>query len=385
MKVCFETFGCRLNRAEALQTEADYLAQGWTTTDSHSDADLIVVRGCSVTARAQHDCERLIDHLRRKYPVKRLIVTGCLPGAQREIRPAAPDAVPTRTARAYLKVQDGCNATCTFCIVPTFRGKSVSVPFGQVLDRARRFIDAGYHELVVTGCNLMQYAADGKRLVDVLEALARICAPTCRIRLGSLEPVPAARDIVALMAENAAFCRFLHLPVQSNADLVLRAMHRPYTSADVEAILKDALERLPFLGLGCDLMTGFPGETEYDFLRTEVLLAHFPFSKVHIFPYSERPGTAATGFGGVVPREVRLERARRLSKIAEAARARFAGKFVGRDVTLVVEDAAHTAGWTGEYLWCRAASTCKASAVRKELRTLRVVKTEGDTLVGVPL
>ena len=385
MKVCFETFGCRLNRAEALQTEADYLAQGWATTDSHSDADLIVVRGCSVTARAQHDCERLIDHLRRKYPVKRLIVTGCLPGAQREIRPAAPDAIPVRTARAYLKVQDGCNAACTFCIVPTFRGRSVSVPFDEVLDRARRFMDAGYRELVVTGCNLSQYAADGKRLVDLLAALARFCAPTCRIRLGSLEPVPAARDVVALMAENAAFCKFLHLPIQSNADLVLRAMHRPYTSADVESILNDALKRMPLLGLGCDLMTGFPGETEYDFLRTEVLLARYPFSKVHIFPYSERPGTAAEGLGGVVPREIRLARARRLAKTAEAARTRFAGKFIGRDVTLVVEDAAHLAGWTSEYLWCRAAGTYNEPTARKELRTLRIVKTDGDTLVGVPL
>ena len=193
MKVCFETFGCRLNRAEALDQEAEYLADGWKLTSSHSDADLIIVRGCSVTRRAQRDCEHLIAHIRKKYPNKRLLVEGCLATSRTEkiaVRHAPVQAsgksslsVPTRTARAYLKVQDGCSGKCTFCIVPKFRGKSSSIDFDAILDKAKRFIDVGYHEIVVTGCNISLYASGGKRLPELMDALAGL-SPECRIRLG---------------------------------------------------------------------------------------------------------------------------------------------------------------------------------------------------------
>lgn len=382
MKVCFETFGCRLNRAEALQTEVDYLAQGWTTTSGHADADLIIVRGCSVTSRAQHECEHLIEHLRAKYPAKRLIITGCLPNAQRGTLLKESGSLPTRTARAYLKIQDGCNGSCTFCIVPQFRGRSKSVPFEEVCTKARQFIDAGYHEIVITGCNLTHYVMDGKRLVDLLAALAIICGKDCRLRLGSLEPVPAAREIVALMAENAAFCPFLHLPVQSASDLVLKAMRRPYTARDMEDLLRDALKLMPNLALGCDLMTGFPGETDYDQLRTESFLAAHPFSKVHIFPYSERPGTPAANFEGAIPHAIRSARAHKLARIAKKSRARYAQKFLGQKVTFVVENAAEAAGWSGEYLWCRA-ENAGVKATRKNFLTMRVNKVEDDVLLGV--
>ncbi len=383
MKVCFETFGCRLNRAEALQTEADYLGQGWTTTSAHADADLIVIRGCSVTARAQHECEHLIEHIRAKYPLKRLIVTGCLPGAQKVLPPKdGEEALPTRTARAYLKIQDGCNGSCTFCIVPHFRGNSESVPLETICDRARRFMDAGYHELVITGCNLTHYASNGKQLVDVLAALAELCGNDCRIRLGSLEPVPAAKEIIALMAENAAFCPFLHLPIQSASDLVLKAMRRPYLSKDVTELLKDALQKMPNVALGCDLMSGFPGETDYDQLRTESFLAAYPFSKVHIFPYSERSGTPAANFEGVIPHAIRHARAHRLAEISKTTRHKYAQKFLGKDVSFIVESSAQASGWSGEYLWCRVEGGNK-KAVRKQLLTMRVTKVEDDVLLGV--
>ena len=383
MKVCFETFGCRLNRAEALQTEAEYLAQGWDTTSAHADADLIVIRGCSVTARAQRDCEHLIEHIRAKYPLKRLIVTGCLPGAQKVVPPKeVEEAIPTRTARAYLKIQDGCNGSCTFCIVPRFRGSSVSVPLETICDRARRFIDAGYHEIVITGCNLTHYVDNGKRLVDVLAALAQLCGTTCRIRLGSLEPVPAAKEVIALMAENAALCPFMHLPIQSASDLMLKAMRRPYSVKDVTELLKYALQKMPHVALGCDLISGFPGETDYDHLRTESFLAAYPFSKVHIFPYSERPGTPAATFEGVIPREIRHARAHRLAEISQATRHKYALKFLGQKVAFVVESSSQVSGWSSEYLWCRVEGGNKKAA-RKQLFNMRVTKVEDDVLLGV--
>lgn len=365
-KVCFITFGCRLNRAEALDMEARYLANGWELTDDHKEANLFVVRGCSVTERAQHDCEKLIDHLRRHYPHTALQVTGCLKDKFRLSRgtgtiekfadATSPAPVPTRTARAYLKVQDGCSGACTFCIVPKFRGKSVSVPFEDVLDKARRFIDAGYHEIVVTGCNLSLYASEGKRLPDLIAALAELGAapdPTdgCRIRLGSLEPGDCATETVRTMAEHANVCRFLHLPIQSGSDRILASMRRPYRVKNVLAVIDAAVRAMPSIGLGCDLMTGFPGETEYDQIGTVNLLTAQPFSNVHIFPYSERPGTIAANLPDRVPRSVRSARARALLKIANDKRRTLGKGLVGKTVDVIIEDEAKQAGWTSEYFW----------------------------------
>ena len=379
MKVCFETFGCRLNKAEALQMEAEYLAKGWETTKDHKEADLFVVRGCSVTRRAQEDCEKLIAHLRRHYPAKMVRVCGCLSQATRTKTPDSVSddvPVPTRTARAYLKVQDGCAGKCTFCIVPKFRGLSESVDFVRVLDRAKRFVDAGYHEIVVTGCNLALYASQGKRLHDLLLALADVDTG-CRIRLGSVEPEISTLETVRAMSERPNICHFLHLPIQSGANRILKVMRRPYQIHDVDKIISTATELMPDLGLGCDLMTGFPNENELDFSATVGLLKRFPFSKVHVFPFSKRPGTPAAGFPNQIPRTVKTSRARMLSEAAVAARQKFAQSFIGKTVELVIEDAQKVAGWTGEYLPCKIEGS---EVPRKELVRARVYNVKGDLL-----
>lgn len=392
MKVCFETFGCRLNRAEALDQEAEYLAAGWELTDSHSDADIIVVRGCSVTRRAQRECEHLIAHIRKKYPLKRLLIEGCLAtshtakiavqhalGALHKTTDVVP--VPTRTARAYLKVQDGCAGKCSFCIVPKFRGQSTSVDFGAVLDKAKRFIDAGYHEIVVTGCNLSLYASGGKRLPELLAALAAL-SPDCRIRLGSLEPSDVAIDVVATMAGNSNVCRFMHIPVQSASNRMLSAMKRPYLMKDVRDLVCAIRKQIPDAGIGCDLMTGFPSEGDLDFMATRGMLERDPFSRVHVFPYSERPGTPAAALPHVVPPEIRKARARDLSLIADKKRTAFATHFIGKATDIVVEDEDTCSGWTSEYLWCSCPNT---HLPRKSLVAVRIVESKGHTLIGTPI
>jgi len=403
MNVCFETFGCRLNRAEALEDEAKCLANGHKIVKEHGKADLIVVRGCSVTARAQRDCEHQIAHLKRKYPNKRLIVTGCLPGSQKKIagfesrssnsspQPTThdPQPVPTRTARAYLKVQDGCGGNCTFCIVPKFRGTAISEPFGATVDKAKRFIEAGYHEIVVTGCNLSLYASEGKRLPDLLAALAGL-SPDCRIRLGSLEPWGCAEEVVDAMAEHANICRFLHLPVQSGSDRILKLMGRPYAVEDVERIARKAQVLMPFVSLGCDLMTGFPGESEGDFMLTRKLLADLGFSNAHVFPYSERPGTPAAKMRGVIPKDVRSDRAHILGNIAKLNRQRFARRFIGKEVEIVVEShGQQPQGWTSEYLWfkgpVRQATGVTKTFHRKQLMRFVVRSADKGILHGVSI
>lgn len=381
MKVCFETFGCRLNKAEALQQEADYAAKGWEITDSHSDADLFIVRGCSVTARAQRDCEKLIDHLKRKYPAKPIRIEGCLekpllqrlrPGMQPYNVPHSPENTPVRTARAYLKAQDGCSGKCTFCIVPQFRGQSKSVPFQELVDKARRFVDAGYGEIVVTGCNLSLYASEGRRLPELVGALADIAEGAghpVRIRIGSLEPGACALETVHAMAGLRNVCKFLHIPVQSGSDRILSAMRRGYAVADVEELAETAVRLLPNLGLGCDLMTGFPDESELDFRATKGLLKRIPFSNAHVFPFSERPGTMAAGLPGSIDKRIRSQRAHSLAELASAKRLKFAKRFIGRTVEVVSEKDSGCSGWTAEYLYCKSVSPVPRKTLVKVLVT----------------
>ena len=355
MNICFDVFGCRLNKAEALEDEARALGNGHKIVKTHAEADLIVIRGCSVTGRAQHDCEQEIARLKAKYPAKRIWIAGCLKDAKPLVIKRATGAesgspgVPMRTARAYLKVQDGCNSACTFCIVPKFRGKSRATAKAEVLDKARRFIAAGYQELVLTGCNLCQYP-------DFPGLVAELCElyPKCRVRLGSVEPGSVAERLVELMSSTPNLCRFLHLSIQSGSQMVLNEMRRPYSSRQVDALLAKAVALMPDIGLGCDLIAGFPGETELDFGQSASLITRFGIVNVHAFPYSERPGTLAAAMRGQLPREVRRERARQLAQLGERNRTRLLRKFVGKTVAVVAETRGdkQVAGWTGEYLWC---------------------------------
>ncbi len=387
--MCFDTFGCRLSRAEALDQEAEFLERGWELTEQHSDADLIVVRGCSVTRRAQRDCERLIEHIKAKYPHKRLVVTGCLAQKSKPftLRPRAaddPPPVPTRTSRAYLKVQDGCSGICAFCIVPRFRGKSVSVDFDEAVAKARRFIEAGYREIVVTGCNLSLYSSGGKRLGSLLAALADLAPPSlgdgsCRIRLGSLEPSPVVDEVLGAMAERSNICRFLHIPIQSGSSRILAAMRRPYTARDIDELISKAKQRVPGIEIGCDLMTGFPGEHDLDFLATRGLLARSRPSRVHVFPFSERPGTMAERMQMQIPPAVRKARAQELSDLADRIRSETARRFIGKTVELVVEDEKTCGGWTSEYFWC---SCPHKRATRKSIVKAVVHGTDKHMLIG---
>ncbi len=383
MNVFFETFGCRLNRAEALDQEADFLAHGWTRVETPDRADMIVVRGCSVTRRAQRDCEKRIAHLRQAFPTTPLKVFGCLPEAtrapQNPAASAATDALPTRTARAYLKCQDGCNGACAFCIVPRFRGASKSVPFESVLSKASRFIEAGYHEIVLTGCNLGLYAAQGKRLPQLVDALAAL-APDTRIRLGSLSPSSCAREVVDVLAARANVCRFLHIPIQSGSDTILRAMNRPYRASDIEDLVHHARATVPRVAFGCDAITGFPGESDLDFLATKGLLKRLNFVHAHVFPYSERPGTVASRLPLALPRDIRHQRARDLAFSVGRARKEAARLFIGDTVEVLVEDAKKGRGWTGEYFACRVAPTDRLT--RKSLVAAVVERVDGDELIA---
>ena len=390
MKVRFETFGCRLNRAEALAMQAGFESRGWKTAKHASEADLIVVRGCSVTARAQRDCEKFVEMLKKAFPMKRLIVTGCIKEKKNEfiLKDVPKDEIPTFTARAYLKVQDGCSGKCAFCIVPKFRGAPVSVPFDEAVAKASRFIEAGYREIVVTGCNLSLYSSQGKRFPDLVDALASIAPERCRIRIGSLEPGAGAMETVDAMAAHGNVCRHLHLAVQSGSPKVLAAMRRPYTVSDVDDLTSEAKRLMPGIAIGCDMIAGFPHETETDHFASIAFVKRIGFVKGHVFKYSERPGTPAAAFLGQIPGDIRRKRAHELADAIEKMRANAAKKQIGETVKIVVEDAKNTAGWTDGHFWCAVrqkkgdVSAPTAKIGRKEFATIKVASVEGHALIG---
>jgi len=390
MTIAFKTFGCRLNRAEALDQAAALQAAGHQVVELDDPGvvpDCIIVRGCSVTARAQRDCEKALAHLQLQYSHSRILPVGCLPSAnpaavEELLGDSAPTAIPLSTSRAYPKVQDGCSGRCAFCIVPQFRGVPVSVPFGQVLSRARAFLAAGFRELVVTGCNLALYRSEGRGLPALLAALAELTlgdstAPVHRVRLGSLEPGICDAALVEAFAVHANICRFIHLSLQSGSDAVLARMNRPYRMDAVARFCAAVRSRLgERLALGADVITGFPGETEADFLATRDLVRDF--ANLHVFPYSERPGTPAATMDGALPRAVRLERARELEAQSRQAREAFARSFLGRTVEVCVEEGGDH-GWTAEYLPCRLTTP----APRRSLVNVTVANVIGSTLIAL--
>ena len=381
MNVAFKTFGCRLNIAESLEMEAAFEAAGHQVVPiPHPDCaidpafapDWIIVRGCSVTARAQRDCEKEITRLSRQFPSAKIWRTGCLAGAETvSVTPVG--TVPMATSRAYLKVQDGCSGRCAFCIVPQFRGPPVSLPFAHVLERARAFIAAGYRELVVTGCNLSLYRDSGNGLPQLLAALAELSpapgsSPVHRVRIGSIEPGICDDALVDAIAAHPNICPFLHISLQSASPSVLKRMNRPYAIDAVACLCTEARRLIgPHFALGADVIAGFPGETQSDFAATLSFLREIPFTHIHAFPFSERPGTPAASMPGAMPRAIRLERARELNLAARELNAAFARSFIGSTVEVCVE-AGGLEGRTAEYLHCR----LSAPAPRRSLVKTKV-------------
>ena len=396
MKVAFVTFGCRLNRAESLDLEARYRAAGHEIIDlgdlrpvADNIPDLILVRGCSVTAKAQRECEKAIEHLRARFPSTEIRPIGCLPNAQSAgttpassmgTVPQIQGPVPMQTSRAYLKIQDGCNGKCAFCIVPHFRGSPVSVPFREIMVRTKAFLEAGYREIVLTGCNISLYKSDGQNLASLLGVLAELGADPVpgRIRIGSLEPGRVCEAVLDVMEKHPNISRFLHLSLQSGSNRILKRMNRPYEITWAERFCTMARERLgPDLALGADVITGFPGETDEDFEATRAFLVRHAFSNLHVFPYSERPGTPAATMDSALPRAVRLVRARNLTALGRRQREAFAQTFLGREVEVCVERGGEH-GWTDAYLPCK----WKGPAERRSLVRMRAIAVDGDTLLA---
>lgn len=415
--VSFKTFGCRLNRAETDRYAAEFARAGITSVPFGTASDIVVIHTCAVTATAERECLRIAGSMRRKNPNTFLVLSGCAveSASQERLAALSMDLIvprpqserlvslvleklppeekfnassgggglfPKNRHRALLKVQDGCANFCTYCFVPMARGKPCSRPFQECLDEAKEWIARGFEELVVVGCNLALYEDGAKHLPELLAALTELDG-VGRIRLSSLEPGRYEREVAEMMAATSKLCAFLHLPIQSGDDDVLRRMGRYYDASYLRESLDEIVRIVPNIGLGADLITGFPGETEAMFRHTIELVESYPFSNLHVFPYSERPGTPATSFTDQVPVTARKRRAAELIALRETKREAFAARQVGRVVAPLVESVADDGtghGWTAEYLPC-VISDADRDSIGKILQ-MRVTSVSGEELHG---
>jgi threonylcarbamoyladenosine tRNA methylthiotransferase MtaB len=389
--VAFFTLGCKLNSYETESLREVFHQHRYDIVDFDQPADYYVINTCAVTGHAEADARQLVRSVTRRNPSARVIVTGCY--AQRDAQTLAgmpevalvignaektqlfqrfedslraPDAGgkvftshpfkgrPTERftfgvsgeaatvspfTRATIKVQDGCDDFCTFCIIPHLRGPSVSRPVAAILEHARALAAAGYKEVDLTGVHTGAYGLDlatPTTLLAMLEQLVQVDGIE-RIRLNSIEPTTIGEDLLDFIAAAPKVCKHLHICLQSGDDDILRRMRRRYDVGSYERLIANVMERMPACGLGSDLLVGFPGETEAHFERTLRAVERLPFSYLHVFSYSARPGTPAAKYPGQVHPAAVKERSRRLRELGQAKKRAFAERFIGRELAILLE------------------------------------------------
>jgi threonylcarbamoyladenosine tRNA methylthiotransferase MtaB len=339
------TVGCRLNQAESDALRGYLLKQGAKPVDFETRTpDLLFINTCAVTATAERTSLTFIRAGSALKPKPRLIILGCLVARTPELIAAIPGVdeywpselknrilagqtpVPARS-RALLKVQDGCDHTCAYCIVRKLRGAPISIPPEQVLDQFEQLLNSGYQEIVLTGLNLGLYQSTGTNLARLIKKLLKKPG-NFRLRLASIEPDLFTDELLALLPD-PKICAHFHIPLQSGDDLLLKQMGRNYTTSDYARLLEKILTLRPDACLGADIITGFPGEDEPSFNRTCQFLNSIPFTYLHVFPYSPRPDTPAFKSGDPIPKPVKKQRVKILRHFSENRRRQYARKFAG--------------------------------------------------------
>ncbi len=405
-----QNFGCRATQADGLDLERQLLAHGLLRAGAAEQAEVVVLNTCTVTAAADQDARAAIRRLRRENPACRILVTGCyaqrapaevasLPGvdwvvgnshkhavgeivATPPARPASNGFIPLEAlspqlfvgdifahtelraapvfeggdrTRPNLKVQDGCNNRCSFCVIPFVRGRSRSLPLEDAIGSVNRLVGSGYREVVVSGINLGRWGRDLRPQARFPQLLRAILERTRleRLRISSVEPMDWSDDLIALVAGSPRITKHAHVPLQSGSDTVLRRMHRKYRPWHYADRILRIRRAMPQAAIGADVMVGFPGETAEEFEATRRLVEELPFTYLHVFTYSARPGTPAAGAPGQVPISTARERNALLRAMAAAKKLDFMRSLLGTTlsaITLSSCDGTHTEALTDNYL-----------------------------------
>ncbi len=406
-----QNFGCRATQADGAAIERQLLDRGLERAEDATLAEVIVLNTCTVTASADQDARAAIRRIHRENPDAQILVTGCyaqrapqevsaLPGVslvvgnshkhqladylQPDFVPlaqigasagadvivgdifahtelmAAPvfDADSFEKTRPNLKVQDGCNNRCSFCIIPYVRGKSRSLKLEEVLREANALVANGYREIVLSGINLGRWGRELTPRANFAAMLRTILEQTAieKIRISSVEPMDWTNEVIELVASSPRICKHAHVPMQSGSDRILRKMHRKYRPWHYADRIERIRRAMPDAAIGADVMVGFPAESDDDFERTRALIERLPFTYLHVFTYSSRPGTPSAAMPEQVPVQIARERNRALRELAARKKRAFMESFIGRQIeaiTLTHFDGEYTEALTDNYLKLR--------------------------------
>ena len=378
MRIAFTTLGCKINQFETDAMQQDLVLRGNSIVPFDAEADVYVINTCTVTAKTDYQCRQVVRSAIRRGNGAKVVVTGCyaetrpeeikkIPGVEMVIGnrnktlisdhimsmvcanglASIPDsnvtikALRSRT-RGFLKIQDGCDNRCSYCIVPIARGNSRSAVPGEVLHEFERLVSSGCPEVVLSGVHIGTYGADlgtGANLTEMLKTLI-LSRGNTRLRLSSIEPNEITRELIMYLGQG--LCRHLHIPLQSGDDAILASMKRNYTSRFYRELLEQIAKQVPDIALGADIIVGYPGEGEKEFLNTMRLVEQSPLTHLHVFTYSPRPGTPAAEMKAQVPEQIKKERNKLLRTLGMEKNLLFRKMHLGSELSVVVEDKVDT-------------------------------------------
>jgi threonylcarbamoyladenosine tRNA methylthiotransferase MtaB len=432
-KFSITTLGCKVNQAESEAIAQDLLSSDWTTTTNCDKAEVCIVNTCTVTQKASMQSRQAIRKAIRSNPKARIIVTGCYAQtAPQEINridgvdyvvghdkklsinrliyskgneasssqvlsgndirgnsgfQLMPTATSAPRTRPFLKIQDGCDAFCTYCIVPYARGRSRSMPLDNILQSIQQLAEADYHEVVLTGIHLGAYGRDLSPATNLAELLRRIQALELidRVRLSSIEPLELTHEIIEIVAESDMFCRHFHIPLQSGDDRILSKMGRPYSRQIFHGLIVKIQEWMPDAAIGADTLIGFAGENDAAFENTYNLIKDLPISYLHVFPFSVRPGTPAADFTDHVPPEIIKNRSEQMRRLGQDKRMNFYRGFIGKTMPVLIETKRERVtgllkGISSNYL---PVLIDGKDELKNKIIDVKIEKLEGDKLFGI--
>jgi threonylcarbamoyladenosine tRNA methylthiotransferase MtaB len=423
-------FGCRTSQSEGASIQQELVKSDAVLSNSPYSADVVIVNSCTVTAEADREVRQVVRRVASRNPEARIIVTGCyaqrapaelaaLPQVryvvgnshkamvgelalsvmhedfqaygraevicssiflERELKPVVHVGSGGRT-RAVVKVQDGCNANCSFCIIPSVRGRSRSMPKESILLEISELVSRGYKEVILSGIHLGTWGRDldgSDRLSDLIRLVLQL-KDLERLRLSSIEPLEVTEDIISLVANHPLMAHHMHVPLQSGSPRVLRAMRRPYLPDYYASLIEQVHCRVPDAALGADVMVGFPGETDDEFMETYHLIEDSPLTYLHVFPYSARPGTASAKLPGQIPEHVARFRGKALRDLIGRKNEAFRRGMIGSTVdVLTLEDGS---GISDNFVRVTLARRC----VVNEWMQVRVTGLDGNGVSAIPI
>lgn len=408
-KVALHTLGCKLNFSETSAIGEQFMQRGFGVVEIDESADVYIINTCTVTENADRECRQIVRRALRKNPNAFIVVTGCYAQLRAEEIAAIEgvDAVlgsnekfkifelfndfekqelsciyttPTdkleefnsaystdadSRTRAFLKVQDGCDYKCSFCTIPQARGKSRSAPVEEIVNNFKKLLDDGYKEIILTGVNVGDYNYNGINLFNLLKSILTVDGDY-RIRISSIEPNLLTDEIINLAADDPRMCNHFHIPLQSGSAEILKQMQRRYKRSDYEKLISKIVAKINDVGIGVDVIVGFPGETDEHFKETYNFLKELPIYYLHVFTYSERPATKAIDLPGAVDFAVRKKRNNMLRILSAKKRSEFNRKMVGNKLNVLFEHQAQNGlmkGFASNYV--RVKSTFNPKMVNK--------------------